>query len=187
MYDRKDIYTRWSHMHDRCNDSNRRSYKNVKVCDEWYNFDNFYNWVISDKSNYHKEYVLDKDILQWNSKNKIYSPDTCIFIPNGLNAYLGGIINRKDNVVGLIREFWFRNRRIYISSKYIPNKLSEKFVRYFIFDEVVKYFCNNYDIQNHIKVILKNINNTVNKLGINFNLKYINRELVTILKNFIHN
>lgn len=60
------------------------TYINCKVCDEWLNFQNFSEWF---KNNYYEvegqRMELDKDIL--NKGNKIYSPNTCIFVPHNIN------------------------------------------------------------------------------------------------------
>ena len=60
------------------------TYKNVTCCEEWFNFQNFAKWY---DENYYvvdgEKMHLDKDILIKN--NKIYSPDTCIFVPQRIN------------------------------------------------------------------------------------------------------
>lgn len=56
------------------------AYKNCAVCEEWHNFQNFAEWF--DK-NYIDGFELDKDILI--KGNKIYSPDTCCFVPQEVN------------------------------------------------------------------------------------------------------
>lgn len=59
------------------------TYKNVSVCDEWLTFSNFRKWwLIAYKQGYH----LDKDILS--DGDKIYSPETCIYIPQWLNNFI---------------------------------------------------------------------------------------------------
>lgn len=60
------------------------SYKDVTVCDEWHNFQNFAKWF---ENNYNPDvmegFALDKDILI--KGNKIYSPKTCCFVPQEVN------------------------------------------------------------------------------------------------------
>ena len=61
------------------------TYKEVKACEEWHNFQNFAKWY--DENIYHvksERMHLDKDILV--KGNKIYSPDTCIFVPQRINS-----------------------------------------------------------------------------------------------------
>lgn len=65
----------------------RPTYKNVTVCEEWHNFQNFAEWF---HKNYDeetmKDWHLDKDLLS--SDIKIYSPSTCCFIPPCLNTLI---------------------------------------------------------------------------------------------------
>lgn len=69
----------------------RKSYKDVTVCEEWLNFQNFTKWCYSqsfsgceDQRGNH--YELDKDILV--KGNKVYSPETCCFVPHEINSLL---------------------------------------------------------------------------------------------------
>ena len=108
------IYYRvWQDMIKRCYDKEtirkRPTYKNCSVCDEWHNFQNFAKWCDKNyyESNLKKESMqLDKDILF--KGNKIYSPETCIFVPQRINSlfiksdkargdYPIGVTLRKDN------------------------------------------------------------------------------------------
>lgn len=59
------------------------SYKDVYVCEEWHNLQNFTEWVINQKY-FNIGYHLDKDILV--KGNKVYSPDTCCFVPSQINS-----------------------------------------------------------------------------------------------------
>lgn len=77
----------WGNMLWRCYDSNfhtkQPTYKDCSVCEEWLLFSNFKKWF---DENYVAGYQLDKDILV--KGNKVYSPDTCCFIPQRLNTIL---------------------------------------------------------------------------------------------------
>ena len=59
------------------------SYKDVYVCEEWHNLQNFTEWVI-EQEYFDVGYHLDKDILI--KGNKVYSPDTCCFVPSQINS-----------------------------------------------------------------------------------------------------
>ena len=59
------------------------TYKDVTVCDEWLNFQTFAKWF---EENYVEGWHLDKDLLS--DESKIYSPDTCIFVPRALNNFM---------------------------------------------------------------------------------------------------
>lgn len=60
------------------------TYEKVYVCEEWHNFQNFAEWYYNNYYNINEERMeIDKDILYKN--NKIYSPDTCIIVPQRIN------------------------------------------------------------------------------------------------------
>lgn len=66
-------------------DSRKRTYINCKLCDEWLDYDNFLKWTIDNYWTYKDEVMcIDKDLLIPN--NKLYSPDTCVFLPNSFNV-----------------------------------------------------------------------------------------------------
>ena len=81
-------YICWTGMLERCYSAKyqekNQTYKGCSVCDEWLNYPNFKKWY---EANYYKienkTSQLDKDILV--KGNKIYSPDTCVFVPNFIN------------------------------------------------------------------------------------------------------
>lgn len=78
------VYSTWFGMMVRCYDEKYHlkhpTYKNVEVCDEWYNFQNFAKWF---EDNYIEGFHLDKDILC--PTCRIYSPETCVFVPQQIN------------------------------------------------------------------------------------------------------
>lgn len=81
-------YNYWRAMMRRCYDEktkiNLPTYKYCTVCEEWHNFQNFAKWF--DENYYeidNEKMCLDKDILI--KGNKIYSPETCVFVPEYIN------------------------------------------------------------------------------------------------------
>lgn len=79
-----DAYITWKGMIQRCyyNQAHKShpSYINCLVCDEWHDYQNFAKWF---SEHYVDKWNLDKDIL---SKGvKLYSPDTCLFVPRYIN------------------------------------------------------------------------------------------------------
>ena len=67
------------------------NYVDADVSEEWYNFQNFAAWCetqpfFNAKDDKGKSYHLDKDILL--KGNKIYSPETCCFVPHEINSLL---------------------------------------------------------------------------------------------------
>ena len=70
----------WKNMIKRCDNKLKNRKYDCYCCDEWLIFENFKKWF--DKNYYQIEnerMALDKDILF--KGNKIYSPETCIFVP----------------------------------------------------------------------------------------------------------
>lgn len=92
----KQSYLFWKHMFARCYGTNKEklfpSYKGCVVCNEWHSYETFEKWY---EDNYYEcndeKMNLDKDILI--KGNKIYSPDTCIFVPKRIN-----LLFTKNNV-----------------------------------------------------------------------------------------
>lgn len=78
------LYNTWHSMIERCYSDKRLvkqpSYIGCTVCDEWKYLSNFKRWY---DENYIEGFELDKDILVEN--NKVYSPETCRFVPGYLN------------------------------------------------------------------------------------------------------
>lgn len=101
-------YSYWYCMLRRCYSNSFQekepSYKGCSVCDEWLLFSNFKKWF--DK-NYIECYALDKDILV--KGNKVYSPDTCCFVPVEINSLF---VNRKSQRTksGLVGVYKKRNK-----------------------------------------------------------------------------
>ena len=94
-----DKYTIWYNMLMRCYDPKYQekepTYKGCTVEDFWLNFQNMCRWL---EENYYEipgeKMCLDKDIL--NKGNKIYSRDTCIFVPQRIN----NLFTKSDNSRG---------------------------------------------------------------------------------------
>ena len=110
----------WSSMLSRCYNKNFQerepSYKGCKVCDEWLCYANFKEWY--DKNIYEIEnenIQLDKDILVKN--NKVYSPDTCIFVPNNINILFTS--SSKGLPLGVFYNKENKKYKVLIKSKFI--------------------------------------------------------------------
>lgn len=81
-------YNTWKHMLVRCYNKKFKekypTYNDVTICKEWLCFQNFAKWY---EENYYEiegeKMQLDKDILV--KGNKIYSPETCVFVPQRIN------------------------------------------------------------------------------------------------------
>lgn len=102
-------YKLWSSMLQRCYDSALKqkypSYQNCTTSESFNYLLNFKEWCVdqvgfNSKDNNDKEFALDKDILI--KGNKIYSEDTCCFVPYEINNLLSS--NRKlrgDTPIGV--------------------------------------------------------------------------------------
>ena len=90
------LYDKWSGILRRCCDKKfqekHNSYKDCIVDERWHNFQNFAEWF---EENYNSDVMqgwqLDKDILF--KGNKIYSPETCCFVPQEINS----LFVKRDN------------------------------------------------------------------------------------------
>lgn len=74
-------YDLWYGMLERC--KKLHAYRDCSVCEEWKTFSNFKKWH---DENYIKGYALDKDLFS--NGEKVYSPNTCCYIPARLNSML---------------------------------------------------------------------------------------------------
>ena len=82
-------YETWRHMLERCCSGEFKkkypTYKDCTVCEEWHNYSNFKKWYDENYYNIEGERMcLDKDILV--KGNKIYGPETCVFVPQNINT-----------------------------------------------------------------------------------------------------
>ena len=77
-------YKRWTSMFQRCYSTNYQkrayTYKGCEVCKEWWSFMAFRLWMM--KQDWRGDKDLDKDFI---GDGKVYSPETCRFIPRWLN------------------------------------------------------------------------------------------------------
>lgn len=76
-------YRKWHAMLRRCNDGKNPAYDECYVCDEWTRFMSFRQWM--EQQDWHDK-EIDKDLLV--PGNKVYSPETCIFVSRAVNIFL---------------------------------------------------------------------------------------------------
>lgn len=126
------FYRRWFQMLNRAYNpkyhKNKPSCADVEVCKEWHSFMNFRKWMVTQNW---KDKHLDKDLLFPN--NKVYSPDTCIFISDELNTLLvhGGPKSKLPRGI--------TKRR----NKYIARYLDKYIGAYFTLEESIKQYNNS--------------------------------------------
>ena len=121
------VYDSWHSMMTRCYNSKchekHPTYIGCEVCKEFHDFQNFGYW---DKDNYYKvegqRMCLDKDILF--KHNKIYSPDTCIYVPQTINSlFVKNDKNRGDSAIGTN---YHKRDKIYQAHCYLINPKTGK-------------------------------------------------------------
>ena len=151
-------YDKWVGMLRRCysekNKEKRSSYKDVTVCKEWHNFQVFAEWF---EENYNPETMqgwhLDKDLLC--PKCKIYSPETCEFVPNEINTLFINFFNREGETQGIK----FAHNKYYVRA---PSIEGRKHIKVCLTLEEAK---NTYDVYkaNHIQKIVENYKGKVSE------------------------
>lgn len=82
-------FSKWNSMMHRCKEPSKRgwpSYEGCEVSEEFSDFQQFTDWHIAQVGYALENYQLDKDILI--TGNKVYSPSTCLLVPQALNTLL---------------------------------------------------------------------------------------------------
>ncbi|WP_395546826.1 MULTISPECIES: hypothetical protein [unclassified Lacrimispora] len=84
-------YSTWADMLRRCysekiKDKQLSYFGIVTVCNKWKVYQRFAEWYSSNKYEVNERLHLDKDILC--PGNKLYSPDTCLLVPQRINMLL---------------------------------------------------------------------------------------------------
>lgn len=103
---KSESYLKWHDMLNRCYNAKfherQPQYKECTVCEEWLNYSNFKVWYEQNKIA-GMALDLDKDILF--KGNKVYSPETCCFVPHALNTlFLNNKADRGDYPIGVFYE-----------------------------------------------------------------------------------
>lgn len=84
------FYLKWRNMLQRCYSKNK--YDDCEVCESWKVFSHFKEWAVSQDipSEELSKYHLDKDLLR--NGSKLYSPETCCFLPPLVNTFMTNCI-----------------------------------------------------------------------------------------------
>ncbi len=112
------------------------AYAECSVATEWHNFQNFGDWF--DK-NYVEGWQLDKDILV--KDNKIYSSETCCFVPREINVLFSS--NGKSNDLPLgVNYFDSKNDDLFYSAQCSIDGKIKRIGRYRTIDEAFVAYKN---------------------------------------------
>ena len=91
-------YQLWNNMINRCYNENchlsQPTYKDCHVSEDWRYLSNFKEWCNRQIGFGNEGWELDKDILV--KGNKVYSEDTCCFVPNEINL----LFTKADRIRG---------------------------------------------------------------------------------------
>lgn len=98
-------YTLWNNLLRRCYSEKsfikHPSYIGCSVHPDWHNFQVFAEWFYE---NYKEDFDLDKDILV--KGNKIYSPETCCFVPQEINILFTNCKSSRGELpIGVIKHY----------------------------------------------------------------------------------
>lgn len=89
-------YRLWGSMFKRCYSekelASKPSYYDKIVHEKWHCFQDFAGWCSKEHGFGERGWELDKDILVY--QNKVYSPETCCFVPKELNIAFCGTAKR---------------------------------------------------------------------------------------------
>lgn len=122
------FYTAWVNMLQRSYSPSRHarnpSYSGCSVSEEWHSFFAFRKWMT--EQNWQGKH-LDKDILY--PGNKMYSPDTCVFVDSAVNKLLcdAGAI-RGEWPIGVC---WAKREQKFLSRCCNPENGKHEFLGYF--------------------------------------------------------
>lgn len=91
------FYTTWANMIARCYSNKVKNknptYNDCYSCEKWHRLKNF---KVFFDDNYKDGYDLDKDLLV--KGNKVYSPETCVFLPREINSFLSNKYTCKNKL-----------------------------------------------------------------------------------------
>ena len=112
-------YVLWTNMLVRCySDSSKKkrpTYEGCEVSDNFKNYEYFYEWCnkqigFTNEGN-GNPFQLDKDLLI--KSNKVYSEDTCVFIPAEINTLLiKCVATRGEHLIGVS---WHKTRKAFVA------------------------------------------------------------------------
>ena len=162
-------YEIWKAMLKRCYNSyclnKQPTYTDCYVCELWHCYQNFAKWY--EKEIYEckdEKMCLDKDILI--KGNKIYSPETCVFVPNRINVlFTKSNKIRGEYPIGV--NYCKRGNKLQVNCNIYENgKKKQKHLGYFPLNKPFQAFtCYKEFKENYIKQVADEYKNLIpNKL-----------------------
>ena len=112
-------YVLWNNMLMRCySDTYQKkhpTYKGCEVSDNFKSYEYFYEWCHNkigfDNDGNGNPFQLDKDLLV--KGNKVYSENTCVFIPSGINSLLTkSTASRGEHLIGV---YWSKTANAFVA------------------------------------------------------------------------
>ena len=120
-------YTLWNNMLNRCyNDTYKnknQTYVGCKVSENFKSYEYFYEWCHKQIGFDNEGWQLDKDLLV--KGNKVYSEDTCVFIPSEINL----VLVKSDKIRGKhpIGVHWSNSNKAFVA-KVKKNKGKQEYL-----------------------------------------------------------
>ena len=123
-------YNLWQSMLRRCySDTCKKkqpTYEGCKVSENFKHYEYFYEWCNKQIGFNNKDWHLDKDLLV--KGNKVYSEDTCVFIPKDINSVLTkSTASRGEHLIGVS---WSNTNKAFIA-QVSKNKGKQEHLGYF--------------------------------------------------------
>ena len=122
------FYRAWKNMIERCYSTKYQerqpSYIGCTVSEEWLTFSNFRAWMMTQDW---QDNQLDKDLLI--EGNKIYSPETCVFVSQTVNSFTIDQGSKRGEF--LIGVHWYKPREKFLARCGNPFTKKQEHLGYF--------------------------------------------------------
>lgn len=107
----------WCDMLARCylediENTRRKSYADVYVCDRWLDYANFYEDITAMPFFSCEDYHMDKDILTYLSDDVSYSPETVAFVPKEINQ----LFQNRGKVQNVHYKIYSETNKVYVAN-----------------------------------------------------------------------
>ena len=108
-------YTLWKNMLMRCYSNTYKkkypTYESCEVSNKFKSYEYFYEWCNKQIGFSNQDWHLDKDLLT--KGNKVYSENSCVFIPNEINSLLTkSTASRGEHLIGVC---WHKKDKSFVA------------------------------------------------------------------------